>query len=188
MSLTFSFIVENDIAFQRALDRLAKATSDFRTPFNLIGNHWYKGNRKIFDLRGAGLYQPLSPSRKVGPKGVNTFGNYAERKRKLLNFVNPVLRGAEGEIEGSITSRSHAHAIFLANATTLQMGTSVPYAIFHQSDKSPRGPKRVIPQRKMIFIDGGPAEVAKDADISGRVDIWTQIIDDHIRQILTGKI
>ena len=43
-----SFIIENDVEFQRALDLLEKNVSDFRIPFNLIANHWRQGNKKIF--------------------------------------------------------------------------------------------------------------------------------------------
>ena len=65
------------------------------------------------------------------------------------------------------------------------MGTSVSYAIFHQSDKKPR---LKLPQRKVIFISGGPAEKAKDSLISGRLEAWLNIINDHINQLITGKI
>ncbi len=54
-----SFQAVNDTAFINGIKRLAGATNDFRIPFGLIGNDWYKSNKLIFDLKGPGLYHPL---------------------------------------------------------------------------------------------------------------------------------
>jgi len=65
------FIQENDLAFKDFLDDTRKQISDFRIPFNLIGNHWYRGNRKLFALKSAGLYPGyggFNPNEKVNFK------------------------------------------------------------------------------------------------------------------------
>lgn len=182
-----SFIPENDKEFRRSLDRLAEATNDFRIPFNLIANHWYRGNRKLFTLKSAGLYQDLAPARGISTptaKAITTTSNYKQRKKKKLGFVYPILRGKSRDLENSLKSRTAAGAVFFAGRQTLEMGTDVYEAKFHQSDK----PRRKIPQRKMIFIDGGPAEVARDAYISGRLEAWVKIIDSHIKQLVEGTV
>ena len=185
MGFQTSFIVENDEAFARALDRLGRTTDDFRIPYNLIANHWLRGNSKLFSLRSEGLYQPLAPSAPVGQGGLRTRSNYAERKRNTLGFDYPIFRGATGRLEASLVSKGAPGNEIFIGRKVLIMGTSVDYAIYHQSDKTPR---TRIPQRKLIFIDGGPAEVARDALISGRLEAWLNIINDHITQILTGKV
>jgi len=184
-----SFIPENDKAFARGLERMAKATGDFRIPFGLIGRHWYQGNKKIFALKSAGLYQDfggMNPNEKVRVKGRLVTKRVAAKfkKQKEHGFVYPMLK-ATGALEASLSSRSGSGAVFFAGRKNLVMGTNISYAKYHQSDKLPR---LKLPQRKVVFISGGPAEKAKDSRISGRREAWLNIINDHINQIVTGKI
>jgi len=180
-----SFIPQNDKAFRRGLERLARTTSDFRTPFNLIGNHWYRGNRKLFTLQGKGLYQKLAPA-KGDPKagGITTTSNYEDRKKAKLGFAYPALVGRTRKLSNSILGRNNEGSVFFVGKQELEMGTSISYAKFHQSDKD----RKKIPQRKMIFIDGGPAERARDAVVSGRREAWLNIINEHVTQLVTGRI
>ena len=165
-----SFIPENDKEFKALLDKYSDKISDFRIPFGLIVNHWYRGNKKIFSLKGPGLYEDLSP-------------NYKKYKKKDVRFVYPILK-RKGRLEKSLTSKNDTDAEYFVGRNSLVMGTKVPYAKYHQSDE----PRKSLPQRKMIFIDGGPAERSKDALISGRLQAWTNIINDYVSQVLDGKI
>lgn len=183
-----SFIPENDKEFARALEKLGESVNDFRIPFQLIGNHWYKGNRKIFNLKSGGLYPPLggfNHSEKVQFRGKEI--SRRERaeilKRESAGFIFPILRGKTQRLEKSLTSKTSSGAVFFAGRQTMVMGTSVDYAKFHQSDQQPR---KVLPQRKVVFIDGGPAEIAKDAIISGRIEAWVNIVEDYVAQVITG--
>ncbi|MCP3684539.1 MAG: hypothetical protein GY861_17880 [bacterium] len=164
-----SFITENDKEFTTVLDNAAEKISDFRIPFGLIANHFYKGNKKIFSLKGPGLYEDLSP-------------NYKKAKEKEVGFIYPILK-RKGRLERSLSGKNANEAEFFAGRQTLVMGTKVPYAIYHQSDK----PRNKLPQRKMIFIDGGPAERSKDALVSGRIEAWTNIVNDYVAQVLSGS-
>lgn len=178
-----SFIPENDDEFQKSLDRMGEAMDDFRVPFNLIRNDWYVSNRIIFGLRSAGLYQDLAPAKKTEPFNPTTTSNYGEQKKRAVGFKYPILKRT-GELARSLTSPNASGAENFVGRQTLIMGTSVEHAKFHQSDR----PRNKIPQRKMIFISGGPAEKAKDSRISGRLERWTDIINTHIEQVLTGKV
>lgn len=184
-----SFIPKNDEVFRRGLKRLAATTDDFRIPFGLIGRHWYKGNKKIFALKSAGLYPDFGgfePNKTTTLKGRTVSRRVAAKFRKLkkYGFVFPLLK-ASGATEKSLTSKSGSGAVFFAGRQSLIMGTSIPYVKFHQSDRKPR---LQLPQRKVIFISGGPAEKAKDSLVSGRLEAWLNIINDHISQLLTGKV
>ncbi|RLA59237.1 MAG: hypothetical protein DRQ89_14340 [Epsilonproteobacteria bacterium] len=182
-----SFIPENDKEFKAALEKMGESISDFRIPFQVIGNHWYKGNRKIFALKSGGLYPPLggfNNIEKVKYRGaVMTKNKRAELiKAEQVGFVFPILRGATKRLEGSLVSKNGAGAVFFAGRKTMVMGTDIDYAKYHQSDR----PRKTLPQRKVIFIDGGPAEIAKDAVVSGRIQAWTKIIEDYVAQVITG--
>lgn len=185
-----SFNPQNDKAFRNLLDELALATDDFRIPFGLIANDWYKSNRLIFGLKSPGLYQdlggffPNKKDRKINGKPA-TRREYAKyQKQKEVGFVYPILK-RHGAIAASMSSKNAPGAEFFIGRQTLVMGTQISYAKFHQSDRTPR---LKLPQRKLIFISGGPAEKAKDARISGRRERWTNIIREHILQLLTGEI
>jgi hypothetical protein len=182
-----SFITENDDEFKKLLDDVGKDISDFRIPFGLISNHFYRGNRKIFSLRGPGLYPDLGgfkPSEKIKVKGVFITRRAAAKfyKNEEVGFIYPLLKRT-GKLEASLSSRNGPNAEHFIGRNSLVMGTKVDYAKYHQSDR----PRTRIPQRKMIFIDGGGKEVAKDAIISGRLQAWTNIINDYVVQVLTGR-
>ena len=184
-----SFIPENDEAFRGGLQRLAQATSDFRIPFGLIGKDWYRSNKIIFGLKSAGLYHPLGGfnyNEKVGDK---TKGQIAEeRKKKEVGFIYPILK-RKGGLAASMLSPTASGAEYFVGRQTLVMGTNVPYGKFHQSDKEPR---TKLPQRKFVFISGGPAERSKDSRIAGRRERWLNIMNDYVSQIIgsynNGKI
>ena len=103
-------------------------------------------------------------------------------KEEQLGFVFPLLRGATKDLEKSLISKNGSGAVFFAGRQTMVMGTEVEHAKFHQSDKV----RKVLPQRKVVFIDGGPAEIAKDAVISGRIQAWVKIMEDYVAQVISG--
>jgi hypothetical protein len=182
-----SFIPQNDKEFSDALQKLGENVDDFRVPFQLIGNHWYKGNRKIFALKSAGLYPDyggMNPNDKVRLKGRLVTKRVAAKfqKQREVGFIYPMLK-RHGGLEASLISKSGAGSVFFAGRQTMIMGTNVEHAKYHQSDR----PRKVLPQRKMIFIDGGPAELAKDAVVSGRLEAWTNIVVDYVNQVITGS-
>lgn len=181
------WIIENERDFKNALDKLGKATSDFRIPFRLISSDFYRSQKKIFQLQSEGLYPPLGGFNytAVDDNGLTRRENAETRKEKLTGHPwAPILFGKTGDLRDSTLSNSHRYSIFFLGRQELQIGTSVPYGKFHQSDK----PRTKIPQRKFIVIDGGPNDTAKDSSISGRRDRWIKIINTHIDQLLTGSI
>lgn len=187
-STNFEWAIQNVEKFQADLDRLGKATNDFRIPFRLIASDWYRSNKKLFTLQSAGLYPPLGGFNYFAPSG---FGNLTKRQkaendkeRRTGRPWAPILYGETGDLKDSILTRTHPYSVLEIGRKSLAMGSSVPYGKFHQSD----GPRTKLPQRKFIFIDGGPADKSRDSSINGRRERWTMIIDDHIKQLVTGRV
>ena len=182
-STAFDWSIQNVEVFQRKLDALGKATNDFRIPFRLISSDFYRSQKQLFTLKGAGLFQDLAPA-----KGVNgnptTISDYKKQKKKNLGFVYPILVGQTKNLSQSTLSKNHRNSIFFLNRKELQIGTNISYGKYHQSDK----PRSRIPQRKFVFITGGRGDMSKDSGIHGRRERWISIIDTHIEQLLTGRI
>ena len=181
-----SFIPENDDAFRKALDDVRDKVQDFTIPFSLIANDFYRSNRKLFSLKSGGLYPPyggFSPFETVFYRGTRTTKKDRAENEKLekFGFIFPMLKRT-GKLETSLSGKSAPGAEFFVGRSQLIMGTKVDYAKYHQSDR----PRTKLPQRKMIFIDGGPAERAKDASISGRRERWINILNDYVAQVVSG--
>lgn len=186
--MEFDFAVENSEAFEKAIERLGKATSDFRIPFTLIASDFYRSQRKLFTLQSEGLYNPLGGFNYNQPSG---FGNQTKRERaetlkekRTGHAWNPILYGETGDLRDSTLKRNHRYSIFNLGKQELLIGTSVPYGKFHQSGQ----PRKKMPYRKFIFIDGGPADTSRDASISGRRDRWLNILNDHVLQLIKGEV
>lgn len=185
-----SFQPQNDERFRRALESLGKTVSDFRIPLGLISRDWYRSNKIIFGLASRGLYEDLGgfnpnlKDRKWEGQPV-TRREYAKRsKLKAVGFVYPLLKRT-GAIEASMSGPNAKGAEFFLGKQTLIMGTNISYAKYHQSDRTPR---LKLPQRKLVFISGGPGETAQDSRINGRLERWLNIVNDHIRQVITGRV
>ncbi len=170
-----SYIVENDEAFARGLDRLAKTVTDFRIPFGLIAKDFYQGNKRVFSLKSEGRYPPLggfNHQRTVQYGGLSVSkGELAEeRKKRLVGFAYPLLV-RKGRLAASLIDPSDPETVKIITSKSLTLGTAVPYAIYHQSDK----PRRKIPLRKPVFIDGGPVD-----NTSGRRETWLNILNSYV--------
>lgn len=167
----FSWTIENNEAFQKKLDELGDAIKDFRPPFRAISSDFYRSQRQLFTLQGAGKYVDLTE-------------NYKKQKKKEVGFIYPILVGATRDLSNSTLGKDHRNSIFHLGKQSLEIGTNIPYGKFHQSDK----PRKKIPQRKFVFITGGDGDRSKDSGINGRRERWTFIIDTHIKQIISGEI
>lgn len=168
----FNFTVENTKDFQRGLDRLGKATGDFRIPFRLISSDFYRSQQQIFNLGGPGQYEDLSD-------------DYARDKQRNLGFTYPILVGATRDLSQSTLSNRHKNSIFFIGRKELKIGTNIDYGKYHQSDTLGKG---IIPQRKFVFITGGKGDKSKGSGINGRRERWNFIIDTHIEQLISGSI
>ena len=173
-----SYILENDADFLKALDRLKATTSDFRIPFGLIAGEFYKSNRKIFKLKSRGQYPDYGGFNPTEIREGQTETNEVIAKRAKLrevNFIYPMLVRT-GKLAASLTKSNANGSIRLVSKESLVLGTGIDYAKYHQSD----GDRLKLPQRKVVFIDGGPKETSRGATYSGRREQWLNIINTYI--------
>lgn len=170
MSLGFtSYEIENDKKFARALSRAANAVGNLETPLRQIAADFRKSRKAIFALKSAGQYPDLStrPLRVWWERpetGLNDFypGGYKEYKTAKYGFAYPILK-ATGRLEGSLTDRNDPEHIERINVDELQIGTAVPYGVYHQSDS----PRTKIPLRKFLFIGPEAPRFAKGDALKG---------------------
>ena len=170
-AIDFRFEVENLAAINKRFDVLAQKGADFKIPFSLISQDFYRSNKKLFTLKGAGLYQDLAPSTKA-------------QKQREIGQVYPILVGQTRKLSKSVLGPRNPGSVNFIGSKSLVLGSTIEYGIFHQSDQ----PRRTLPQRKFVFIDGGPADRSGDSSIAGRRERWINMVDDYLFQITTGEL
>lgn len=135
MSLGFtSYVIENDLKFARAMERAGKQAKDLKVPLTMIMKDFYKSRTAIFALKGPGQYPDLSPK-------------YKARKERAVGFAYPILK-LTGALEESVTGQGNPGNVTRIEPQSLEMGTTVEYANYHQSDES----RKKIPLRKFLFV------------------------------------
>ena len=154
MAVEFSYIVENDRKVQRFLQKAAKSVDDLRDPFTRIANDFYRQNKATFSLTGAGTLEGAKrwPDLKESTK---------KQKKRNYGTAYPILV-ATGRLAGSLINPGHPDTVKNIKKRSLELGTNVPYAKFHQYGT------RNIPMRKPVFIR--TRQAAR----------WLNIIKDYI--------
>lgn len=169
----------------KALDRALKKTDDLTIPLQLIAQNWFKSNRAIFSLKSAGKYEDLSTKPffafwEQGELQRYFGGGYKEFKIAKWGFAYPILKRT-GRLERSLTNAADAEAVeSIINKNSLELGTSVPYAIFHGSEE----PRSKIPFRPPVLF--GNEQVAPGA-LKQRVSTWEKILVDYALDVSEGK-
>ncbi len=169
MAAFTSYEVDNDKVFAAALKRAGKLVNDLRIPLTSIRSNFYRSQKSIFNLKSKGKYPD--------------FASEASRMQKIraVGFDYPLLKRS-GDLEKSTTTPNHPNSISkVIGKKTLIIGTSLPYAIFHQSDK----PRTTLPLRKFLFIGPEAKQFANNNQI-GRLSRWTRILEDYVLKVTTG--
>lgn len=121
-----------------ALSRLRTDIADWR-PFweQRFAPFFYRQTLENFVLEGAGTggrWAPLSPA-------------YALWKARRFPGTGILVRS--GALKASLTQPKAEGAVFRAGPTSLEIGTSIPYAMAHQNPK----PGSRLPQRPPLRVD-----------------------------------
>lgn len=190
-----SYVLENDVKFKATLMEASKAVSDLRIPFGLISRDFYRSELGIFKLKGPGQYPPFKNSVRAsslgGGKGLGSKKRsqvdiekspYQKRKLRKYGFDYPLLV-ASGRLAASITQPNAPGSINIVTKSSLIIGTSVPYGIYHQSD----APRSKIPLRKFVFIGPEAPQFATSAQ-QGRLERWVGYINDYVTKQLNKGI
>lgn len=148
--------VDPQAKLRTAIRKAAREGGDLTVPLTLIGQQWFKSNRAIFALKGPGKYPDLTE-------------RYKKFKERHLGSAYPILK-LTGRLEGSITDPSDGDAVMqIINNSDLLLGTTVPYANFHQNP----GESSPLPRRPMVLF--GNEQVAPGA-LSRRVKQWEETL------------
>lgn len=122
---------ERDV--KRAFRGLLKVAKDPRPAFIAIASSWFKENRKIFGLKGAGQYKDLTPE-------------YKKRKQAKAGFVYPILQAVNGRIKSGLTEDGSEYNVKQIGKTSLVLGVKdIAYARRHQVGDA------VMPRRPFVF-------------------------------------
>lgn len=156
--------VDPNAKLRKAIGAAAAKVGDLTLPLNLISREWFKSNRAIFSLAGAGKYVDLSVL-------------YKKAKKRDVGFVYPILKKS-GALEKSITDPGDDGAVsYIINRISLALGTSVPYAVYHHEGRGQ-------PKRPVVLF--GNEQVAPGA-LNKRVKIWETILMDYAKQVSGAK-
>lgn len=140
------------------LDKLKNVILDLRPLWEQFSSDFYKTEKKIFQLKGEGKYPQLSQE-------------YSDFKERKYGFIFPLLF-ATGRLAGSLLSRSHVESINIIKKQSFAVGTSVPYAVYHHSDK----PRKKIPYRPLWIDD----------DNSPMIKRWVRTADAYLDKAAKG--
>jgi len=126
----------NSATFERKIKAALNAVGDLRPEFLVIANMWYKDNIQLFNLKGPGQYEDY----KADKDGKMPSKYMLYKKRKTGNFY-PLLKFS-GKLAASILNPDAPGAVRVIEANKMVVGTSVPYAIYHQlgTEKMPARP------------------------------------------------
>lgn len=164
--ISTSYDVDVDEAWAKKLREAQKKVRDLTIPLTLIAQDFFKSRRAIFKLKSEGQYPDLNEV-------------YKERKQNEVGFAYPILKYS-GRLEKSITNPAHPEAIInIVNKKALDVGTKVPYGIFHQE-----GTKN-IPQRKFLFVGPESIKNAGGDSFKGTAQRWAGIIDNYLADQLS---
>lgn len=118
--VNFSFSVVGVNQLSRSLGVMADHISDLRPAWKEIRKNFYENERKQFRTQGghaSGGWKRLSPS-------------YAAQKAKRYPGRTILVR--TGTLEKALTHPAHTGSIWIPRKTSVSMGTSLPYAKYHQ--------------------------------------------------------
>ena len=133
--IDFKISVLGDVQFERNLVQFSESISDWTETFKKAGDIFYRVEKEQFDSQGrySGGWVALSPK-------------YAAWKAK--HWPGRSILERTGVLRTSLLHKSSPYSIYKLSPTRLEIGTNVPYAIYHQST----GKRRKLPRRPPVDI------------------------------------
>jgi len=134
----FEFEVAGVKQLDRALGLLKVNVKDLRFIWDDIYDDFRKGGEKLFGSEGKGGSRGNAKWRKLS----TPYAAYKARVRpgrKILVF--------DGNLKSSLTQKGASGAIYQKSKLSLTMGSSIPYALYHQT-----GTRRGLPKRPPIDL------------------------------------
>jgi len=131
MAVNVKITIEGEERLADAFGLFARKVSDLRPLWPQVAGRFYEHVRQTFDSQGFGTWAPLSPR---------------YRQWKMKHFPSTSTLEATGNLRRSLTSRSTSNSIYREAPLSLELGTTVKYARFHQDGTSrlPRRPPLIV--------------------------------------------
>jgi len=132
---TYQYEIVNEKSVNAQIDGALRFVKDLSPAFVTMKNDWFKNNRRVFSLKSKGEYKDLTKATKA-------------YKLRRWGVIYPILKGF-GRLEMSLTLENSGEDVVDIQKTSLVLGTTVPYAIYHQA--TPESSHKRIPFRPFIF-------------------------------------
>lgn len=133
----FRLEIAGEVQMDRGIDRFSHGVSDYRPIWPLVEDDFYAQVKDQFKSEGAA----------GGEKWQALTDEYAGWK--AVKYPGKPILQRTGDLYKSLTSGSDPNAVKREERKTLTLGSSVPYAIYHQSP-APR--KSTLPRRPEIML------------------------------------
>jgi phage gpG-like protein len=175
-----SYNVDNDKAFQDALNKYANLGADLKPAFGEIARDFFRSQLATFSNK-PGLFPDYKQTTSSMTMIRETDSPYKRRKKKdpkSLARPYPMLVRT-GKLRDSMVEKYGApnqDTILNISSLSLAIGTKVEYGIYHQSDAN----RKKIPLRKFLFI-GPEAPRFASSGQKGRLERWLKILDAWTR-------
>jgi len=134
--IRFRMDIAGEVQLDRGIARFADGVTDYRPIWGVIEDDFYAEEKEQFRTEGeagGGRWQPLSE---------------ACAGWKAVHYPNTRILERTGALEQSLTRASDSNAVKIERRKELILGTSVPYAIYHQSIE----PRTRLPRRPVIQV------------------------------------
>ncbi len=148
--LGIGFEVAGIAQVSRVLAVSAARVKDLSGAFEQIAEDFHKGERRVFAVQGAVGEAPSESGVGTWEKWADLNPDYAAWKRKK-GFGTKILVKT-GRLRASLALADFDGSIQVINKLSLELGTSVPYAQYHQTGTKNKDGSLRMPKREPIRI------------------------------------
>ena len=121
MAVDVKITVTGEERLADAFGLFGRRVSDLRPYWGQAAGVFFKHAQQTFDTQGFGSWRPLSP-------------RYAAWKRQ--HYPSTLILERTGDLRRSLVSRSTPNSIYREAPLSLELGTTVRYARYHQTGTS----------------------------------------------------
>lgn len=148
--IDFEVEVQGADELARGFRGLISRLNNLRPFYKSISSDFFRSNEALVFRNSPGRFTDLKQETK-------------DRKLARFNRVYPILV-ATGKLRRSLSDKSDTNSVNRISSTSLEIGTKIPYARFHQEGKG-------VPERTILSVD-----------IGRRAFRWTRILNDTIEK------
>lgn len=132
----FRLEIAGEVQLDRGIARFSEGCTDYRPIWGVIADDFYAQEKAQFKSEGAEggeKWQELSPETAAW---------------KEVHYPGTRILERTGDLERSLTTEGDPNGVRREERKTLTLGTTLPYAIYHQSPE----PRKVLPRREEIHL------------------------------------